>query len=187
MKTKNMILIALFAAVTSVLAYVYIPIPVSPVPVTGQTMGMMLAGAMLGPKAGFLSQVIYILLGAVGLPVFAGGMGGIGVLLGPRGGYLWAAPLAAAIVGVMARWAQNQSGYRYWFLLLGGLVFGGMIVIYAFGVLQLALVTQIPMQAAVLEGMVPFIIGDVAKVAASAFIVRSTQAVLGMEPLSPRG
>ena len=87
MKTKSMILVALFAAITSVLALLpAIPLPFSPVPITFQVIGIFLAGAILGPRLGFLSQLVYLLLGSIGLPVFAGGSAGFSVILGPTGG-----------------------------------------------------------------------------------------------------
>ncbi|TET40117.1 MAG: biotin transporter BioY, partial [Elusimicrobia bacterium] len=83
LKTKGMILCALFAALTAVGGLIAVPLPFTPVPITLQTFFTFLAGAILGKYLGALSQIIYLLLGVIGLPVFAKGSSGIGVLLGP--------------------------------------------------------------------------------------------------------
>ncbi|ACB83881.1 biotin transporter BioY [Natranaerobius thermophilus] len=168
---RDLVVISLFAAVTGVLSYVYVPI--SPVPVTGQTMGVMLSGALLGPKRGFISQVVYLLLGVVGMPVFAGGMGGVAVLFGATGGYLWAYPFAAFIIGYIVEKGDRYTGITYWLVLVLALLTGGVFMIYTTGVLQLALVTQVPIGVAVLEGAVPFLLGDIVKITASAFVTKS--------------
>jgi len=182
--TRDLVLIAMFAGLTAVLAYVYLPIPMSPVPITGQTMGVMISGAILGAKKGFMSQVVYLLLGVIGLPVFAGGMGGISVLLGPTGGYLLSCPIAAFIVGYFVKKSEAKQGCRHWGLLLFGLFFGGVVAIYVPGVLQLSLITQIPIEAAILQGAVPYLIGDAAKVVGSTLVVRSFHAASIVERLS---
>ncbi len=174
---RDLTVIAMFAAFTAVLSYIYLPIPVSPVPVTGQTMGVMIAGGLLGPKRAFLSQVVYLLLGIVGIPVFAGGTAGIGALFGPNGGYLWTLPIAALLIGYLTESAEKRQGIFYWLNLIAPLFVGGMLLIYVGGVLQLSLVTQIPLTVAILEGAVPFIIGDLAKVVAGAFVIRSCHAL----------
>ncbi len=96
-----MILCALFAALTGVGALIAIPLPFTPVPITLQTFFIFLAGALLGKYLGALSQLIYLLLGVVGLPVFAKGSSGIGALLGPSGGYLVGFIPAAFLVGYL--------------------------------------------------------------------------------------
>ncbi|OWZ84550.1 biotin transporter BioY [Natranaerobius trueperi] len=184
MSIKELALIALFAALTAILAYVYLPIPISPVPITGQTMGVMLAGALLGAKKGFISQIVYLLIGIAGFPVFAGGFGGITTLVGPTGGYLLSYPFAAYIIGILVERVENKIGFHYWTLLISTLTLGGMIVIYIPGVIQMALITQIPISLAILEGVVPFLIGDIAKVIATAFVVRSCHALAVKERFS---
>jgi biotin transport system substrate-specific component len=92
-----MVYASMFGSLTAIGAYIMIPLP--PVPITFQTLFLNLAGALLGGYLGALSQVVYILLGVIGLPVFAGGKAGLGVLLGPTGGYLFGFVLAALVVG----------------------------------------------------------------------------------------
>src|SRR5579864_2125911 len=81
--------IAGFSLLTAVLAQIRIPLPFTPVPLTGQTFAVLLAGAALGSRRGFLSQALYLAEGAAGLPVFAGAVGSLAHLFGPTGGYLW--------------------------------------------------------------------------------------------------
>jgi biotin transport system substrate-specific component len=165
---RELILIALFAALTAVMAlFVTIPLPFSPVPITGQTFGVMLAGALLGSRKGAFSQVIYILLGAVGLPVFAGGMAGLSVLVGPRGGFLWGFVLGAFMIGKMV---ERRREITLPYLLLS-LSLGGIFAVYIPGILQLVLVTAMtPAQA--IAAMLPWIPGDILKVAASALLAQ---------------
>src|SRR3989338_9014662 len=100
-KLKGMVFAALFAALTAAVAWFKIPLPFTPVPITLQTLVVLLSGAMLGAYYGSLSMIIYLILGAIGLPVFAGGASGIGVLFGPTGGYLFSYPVAAFVIGKM--------------------------------------------------------------------------------------
>ncbi len=176
MSTRDLTLIAVFAAVTAVLAYVYIPLPFSPVPITGQTMGVMLAGALLGPKKGAMSQVVYLLLGVVGLPVFAGGYGGLSHLFGPTGGYLLACPIAAYVTGYFVQMGEKSGKQGQVLLSFVGLITGGMVIIYSLGVAQLVLVTGLPLREGLATGALPYLIGDFAKVAGTYFLIRGVYA-----------
>ena len=100
MKTKDLAYIALFAAITAVLGLVP-AIQVGPVPITAQTLGVMLAGAVLGARRGFLSQLLFLVLVAIGLPLLASGTGGLAVFAGPTAGYLISWPIAAFVVGLL--------------------------------------------------------------------------------------
>ncbi|MBT9173191.1 MAG: Biotin transporter BioY [Syntrophomonadaceae bacterium] len=169
--TREMVLVALFAALTAVMAQISIPAGVIPVPITGQTMAVMLAGALLGARLGAFSQIIYILLGAVGLPVFAQGRAGLGVLLGPTGGFLFGFVLGAYVIGKLLE-KRPQPSLPY---LLLAIAVGGIALIYLPGVVQLSVVTGMT-PARALASMWPFIPGDILKVAASAVIVRAVLA-----------
>ena len=103
LKTRHMILSGLFAAITALLAQISIPLPFSPVPITGQTFAVFLTGAVLGGRWGALSMLLYIFLGAIGLPVFHNAQGGLHIVLGPTGGYLWGLCLAATCWGKSRR------------------------------------------------------------------------------------
>ena len=148
--------------------------PFSPVPITGQTLGVLLIGALYGPWRGALCLLAYLGEGAAGLPVFAGGASGAAVLVGPTGGYLIAFPVAAAIVGLLVQPLRGVlSGWRA----LPGLLIG-TIVIYLIGVPGLALSTGMGLPTAVTKGMLPFIPGDLIKVVVAAAVLPSGMTAL---------
>src|SRR5215211_4890498 len=131
------------AAVTAVTAQITIPLPFSPVPFTLQVLAVILSGLLLGPRYGALSQAIYLLIGAIGVPVFAGFSGGLGIVLGPTGGYLLSYPAAAAVAGLATRAATSASRRRgLWASFQWGCA--GLIIIYAIGSTWLAMVTDLP-------------------------------------------
>lgn len=165
---RRLAAVALFAAVLGALAFVALPLPFSPVPVSGQSFGVMLAGALLGPRRGPAAVAAYLLLGLCGLPVFAGGKAGPAVLAGPTGGYLWGFALGAVVTGVLAGADKERPAWQT----VAGLVLGGIVVVYAAGVVQLAAVAGLPLGKAVAAGMLPFLPGDLLKVTAAAAIVR---------------
>jgi biotin transport system substrate-specific component len=155
---RSLVLVAAvcgFAAATALAAQVRVPLPFSPVPVTGQTLLVLLSGLVLGAGAGAVSQGLYVALGAAGLPVFTGAACGLG---GPTTGYLLAFPLAAALVG----WAARR-GSR---LALAGGLLAATACIYTLGAGWLALVLGKSLAAAVMVGVVPFVWGDALKLAA---------------------
>ena len=160
---RRMVYAALFGALTAIGAFMIIPL--QPVPITLQTLFTGLAGALLGGYAGALSQVVYVLLGLIGLPVFAGGRAGLGVLLGPTGGYLIGFIAGAYVIGKMVE-ARREAGLAWIALSL----FAGDLVIYALGTLQLALVAHLSPAKAILLGVAPFLIGEALKLAATALI-----------------
>jgi biotin transport system substrate-specific component len=160
---------ALMAAVTAVAAQIAIPLPFSPIPFTLQVLAVILTGFLLGPGYGALAQAIYVLVGAVGVPVFAQFSGGLGRVLGPTGGYLLSYPLAAAIAGLAAHAAANAARRRaLWASFLWGCA--GLAVIYALGATWLAVVTQLPFAAALAQGVLPFVAFDLIKVALAALV-----------------
>lgn len=184
MKTKSMILVALFAAITCVLALLpAIPLPFSPVPITFQVLGVFLAGAILGPRLGFLSQLIYLLLGCIGLPVFAGGTGGFSVILGPTGGYLIGFPIAAFISGLLIEYGEEKkmdSKLAYAIALIAGL-----LAIYCIGTIQLSKVLDISISKAFLIGSLPYIPLDALKIVIAFIIAAPTRARLKAAKLLP--
>src|ERR687883_1886220 len=124
---------ALMAAVTAVAAQIAIPLPFSPVPFTLQVLAVILSGLLLGPRYGALAQAVYVLVGTVGVPVFAGFSGGLGVILGPTGGYLVSYPIAAAVAGLAVPAVTGAARRRALSL---GFLWGcaSLAVIYALGV-----------------------------------------------------
>ena len=159
--------VALMAAVTAVAAQITIPLPL--VPFTFQVLAVVLSGLLLGPRYGALSQVVYLLLGAVGAPVFVGLTGGLGHLIGPTGGYLVSYPLAAAVAGLAAGAAAGAPRRRaLWTSFAAGA--GGLFLIYALGATWLSIVAALPFGSAVAQGVLPFVAFDLIKVALASFV-----------------
>ena len=131
-------LIAGFAALIAVLAILPAITIAGPVPITLQTFGVLLAGAVLGPLRGFLAVVLYIAVGAAGLPVFSGGAAGIGVLQGPSAGYLAGMPLAAALCGFIVTRLPRQNLQSILWIFLAGLI-GSIVFNHSLGIVGLHL------------------------------------------------
>ena len=169
MRTSTITRAALMAAVTAVAAQIAIPLPFTPVPFTLQVLAVVLSGFLLGPGYGALAQAVYVLIGAVGVPVFAQFEGGIGVILGPKGGYLLSYPVAAALAGLAAGAIVSAPRPR---ALLAGFLWGcaGLAVIYAVGATWLALVAGLSPTAALVAGVLPFVGFDLVKVALAALV-----------------
>lgn len=175
--TKSMTGAALFAALTAVGALIRIPLPANPIPLTLQVFFVLLAGAILGAKLGALSQIIYLLLGAIGLPVFSGGTSGFGVIFGPTGGYLIGFILAAFTVGhLIAREREASAVKTTLFFLVG------ILVIYIFGTAQLALVAKISIGQAILGGVLPFLPLDIVKAILAASLLIKLRSHIEIEP-----
>lgn len=157
-----------FSLATTFGAQVAVPLPGTPVPITLQTLFVVLSGVVLGPRLGALSAMTYLLVGAAGAPVFSNGGAGVPWLLGPTGGYLLAAPAAAAIAGWVA--GAHGSALRT----LAGLALG-VVAMYAGGVSWLFALTGRPLGELLALGVVPFVIGDAAKVLAAFWIARGAR------------
>ncbi len=158
---------ALMAAVTAVAAQITVPLPL--VPFTLQVFAVLLSGLLLGPRYGALAQGVYLLLGAVGVPVFFGFTGGLGHLVGPTGGYLISYPAAAAIAGLAATAAARAKRSRaLWTSFAAGT--GGLVVIYILGAAWLSIVAGLPLSVAVAQGVLPFVAFDLIKAALAAFV-----------------
>lgn len=165
MSLQGMIYASLFGAGTAAGAYLIIPLP--PVPITLQTLFLGLAGALLGARLGALSQLVYLLIGIIGLPVFAGGKAGLGVLFGPTGGYLIGFVAGAWVIGALVNLKKNPG--FFWATLALSV---GTLVIYLFGVAQLSLVAKLSLSKAITVGVLPFLIGDAVKILAAAYVVK---------------
>lgn len=160
---RRMVYASMFGALTAIGSL--IAIPVQPIPITLQTMFTGLSGILLGGYAGALSQIVYILLGVIGLPVFAGGRAGLGTLLGPTGGYLIGFVLAAYIIGQIMV-SRRQPGFLWTIMAL--LI--GNLIIYVFGTAWLAFSAHLDPVKALLLGVVPFLPGDAVKLMAAAVL-----------------
>jgi len=164
--TKDLAYIALFAAITAALGLVP-GVFVGPVPITAQTLGVMLAGSILGARRGFLSLLLFLVLVAIGLPLLAGGAGGLAVFVGPTAGYLFAWPVGAFVIGLLTErfWARYNAVRG----LLANIV-GGIVVIYAVGVPVLVAVAGLHWGNALWLGAAVFLPGDLLKAVIAAVI-----------------
>ena len=169
MKTKDIVYISLFAALTAALGlFPPITIPIAAgVPITAQTLGVMLAGGILGSRRGALSMVLFLVLVAIGLPLLSGGRGGAGIFLGPSGGFLLGWVAGAFVVGWLTErfWGRLNAGFAF-----AASVIGGIVVVYAFGIPWLAYAAELGLVKAAI-GSASFIPGDLIKAAAASVIM----------------
>ena len=175
---RKLVYSALFAALIA--AGAFIAIPIGPVPIVLQNMFVLLAGLLLGARWGLITVAIYLLAGLVGLPVFAGGTGGIARFMGPTGGYLLSYLVAVVIVGFIANLggpSNSKSGKKRLIRDIIALTIGTLVV-YACGVPWLKYVTGMDWNKALALGMVPFLIGDLIKIAAAIPISRTLRPIL---------
>lgn len=165
--TKMLVLSALFTAIVAVCAQVSIPI--GPVPFTLQVLAIFLASLVLPPKYAFLSLLVYDLLGAVGVPVFAGFTGGLSKFVGPTGGYLMAFPIAAFVTSYIntKKPIKNEAANASVALILG------LAIIYILGFLYLSWAAHMTLKKAFVAGVLPFIIPDIIKLAIAYLIARA--------------
>jgi biotin transport system substrate-specific component len=167
-RLRNAAIVVLGALVIYLSARVSIPVPGSPVPVTGQTFGVLLVGGALGFRRGLAGVALYVAVGLVGLPFFAEGRGGVSVILGATGGYIVGFLLAGALVGRLAElgWDRRIAGA------VGAMLIGNA-VIYLVGVPWLMAVAHFGLADGIAKGLTPFLIGDAVKLvlAAAAFPV----------------
>ncbi|TMQ61947.1 MAG: biotin transporter BioY [Candidatus Eisenbacteria bacterium] len=152
----DLLLATAASIVTALAARIEIPLPWTPVPITGQTFAVLLSGAVLGARRGFLSQVLYLAEGTFGLPVFAGGAAGFAIFAGPTAGYLVAFPFAAALVGALA----ERGWDRRFFSMLAAMLLGSA-VIFGLGLFWLARFS--PVSHLLALGLLPFVPGDLIK------------------------
>ncbi len=166
MKTKSMILCAVFAAVMCVFSV--ITIPIGPVPITLGFFGVMLIGIVLGPKLGAISVAVYLLIGAVGLPVFSGFGAGFGVLLGPTGGYAWSYIIMAVIIGAATKKLPDK---KIWAAIkIFAACLAAILVGYTAGTIQFMAVVKSNLSRALALCVVPFVPFDIAKAAAAVYV-----------------
>jgi biotin transport system substrate-specific component len=165
-----MVLASLMAALTAVGAYIHVPI--GPVPIVLSTLFVLLSGLLLGSRWGFMSICLYLFVGAMGLPVFSGGRGGIAHFLGPTGGYLFGYVLAAWVTGLIS---EHFRGLLPWDVLA---VVLGSLVIYALGVPWLRIVTPMSWTKTLMVGVIPFLIGDAIKASVAVILARAARPIL---------
>lgn len=155
---RSMVFMAIFAALICIAGPIAVPLPGNLVPISLGTFAIYLTGSLLGGKRGTVSVIVYILLGAVGLPVFTGFMGGFAKLLGPTGGYIIGYIPLALITGIFA----DMPSKKHWTMPVGMVL--GTAVMYAFGTVWFMIMNGTPLGAALLNCVVPFLIGDTIKI-----------------------
>ncbi|MEG2669971.1 MAG: biotin transporter BioY [Oscillospiraceae bacterium] len=170
MKTKQMVLCGVFAAITAIVAP--LAIPIGPIPITLGVVLALLCGGLLKPKLAFVSQIIYILLGCIGLPIFAGFKAGFQVVVGPTGGYLIMYPIMALIVAIAlkfyeSRFEADKSTVSKSKFIKPLWIFVWMLVAiavcYVAGSVWFSVQAGVPYIKALMITVVPFIIGDIIK------------------------
>ena len=170
--TRSALLVVGFSLLTALAAQVVVPLPWTPVPLTGQTFAVLLTGALLGPRLGALAMLAYLAEGAAGLPFFRGGAGGVTHFSGATAGYLFAFPAAAYVTGTLA-----ERGWDRRFLTAAAAMALGSFVILAGGWAWLTFLSGNAAQAFRL-GVGWFLVGDVVKVALAAAVLPSGWALL---------
>ncbi|MGW2828018.1 biotin transporter BioY [Streptomyces sp. NPDC001286] len=169
-RVRDVALVVGGAVLTGLAAQISVPVPHSPVPVTGQTFAALLVGTSLGASRGLASLVLYALAGLAGVPWFAGGTSGVSVSFG----YILGMLLASAAVGALARRGADRSVWR-----MAGTMLLGEALIYAVGVPYLAYAAGMSASAAIAAGLTPFLIGDALKAALAMGLVPAAWKLVG--------
>jgi biotin transport system substrate-specific component len=172
-KLRWLVLSSLMAAFTAIGAYIHVPI--GPVPIVLSTLFVLLSGLLLGSRWGVVSMGVYLLVGAIGIPVFAGGKGGLAHFFGPTGGYLLGYALSAWITGFLSDRSRGILIFEIVAVLIGSLA------IYSLGIPWLKWVTQMPWHKTFMLGMVPFLIGDAVKASVALMLARAVRPILKHE------
>lgn len=156
LKTNDMVLCGIFASIIAILAQISIPLPFTTVPMTMLIFAVGLTGVILGCKKGFISICIYILLGAIGIPVFAGMRGGFSVLAGPTGGFLLGCPFMVLIIGYI-----SERYFSYFHILISMIL--GLTVVYFIGTTMFSIITKSTIYQSLLACVIPFVFVDFLK------------------------
>lgn len=184
-QTRNTVYVAVFAAMIAAMGLLPpITLGIIPVPITLQTLGVMLAGALLGPWRGALASLVVVVLALAGLPLLSGGRGGLSVLFGPTGGYLVGWIFGSLVIGALYKYwvlRNKNNGARFVSGLISVLL-GGIVVIYLFGVPWTAAVTGLDLRTSLL-GSLGFLPGDIFKAVVTTLVAltvhRSYRGLMG--------
>ncbi|MCL6658958.1 biotin transporter BioY [Paenibacillus amylolyticus] len=179
---RGIVFSALMAAILVLFGYISIPIGFSPVPITLQTLAVMLAGGLLGPLYGFLSVTMVVLLTALGFPLLHG-TGGLAVLLGPTGGYVMMWPISALLIGLLLA-RINIKGVTGFMLAFVVFELFGSLLVYISGVPWLAYAYKMDLPEAMIQGFYPYIIGDLIKAVFAAIIIAPVRMVFPPQRLT---
>lgn len=171
---RSLMLVVAFSLLTALAAQVAIPLPWTPVPITGQTFAVLLTGALLGSRLGALAMIAYLVEGASGLPFFRSGQGGLHyLLLSPTAGYLFSYPLAAFLTG----WLAERGWDRKYLKAAAAMALGSLVILLC-GWSWLAALYAPSAEAAWRMGVAPFLLGDAVKIALAAAALPSGWAIL---------
>lgn len=170
---KQITMTAMFVALTIVLSQIAIPLPFTDVPLSLATLAVFLSGAILGPVRGTIAQAVYVVMGLVGLPVFANFSGGFARVLGPTGGYIWGYIVAAFLIGLIV----SKGGHRFWIYPVAMAV--GMAGCYALGTAWYMIYAGVNLWAALLLCVAPFLAGDAIKIVLASVLAYRLKPVLG--------
>lgn len=170
---RPIVLSSLMAGLMAVGAYIHIPI--GPVPIVLTNLFVLLAGLLLGSRWGAVSAGIYLLVGAIGMPVFYGGKGGLAHILGPTGGYLFGFVLCACLTGFISERLRHTLPGS------GIAVVVGSLIIYGLGVPWLKMMTNMSWNKAWMVGMLPFLIGDALKAVVAILLARAVRPMLNRQ------
>lgn len=181
-KTTYLVLCGLFAALTAVCSYITIPLPFTTIPMNLGTLGVFLAGGLLGRKYGVISIAVYILMGAAGIPVFAGFQGGFGILAGPTGGYVWGYLIAAFVIGFALesfpkRTASPAKRGKTLALCMGAMA-AGTLICYLTGTIWFMHLMEMDLWSAFLVCVLPFIPADIIKILTASWLVERLRPLL---------
>jgi biotin transport system substrate-specific component len=172
MKVKDIPKCAMFAALSAILSQIFIPIGTLPINLT--FISIFLAGGILGPALGFLSQLVYVLIGAAGVPVFSGFTGGLGIIAGPTGGFIIGYMLGAATVGfVIKKLGRSYKG-------IGIALVCGWFVAYTPGVIRFMQVLEVGFIEALPMCLLPYLPGDIAKIFLSGFLIKKLHPIINV-------
>ncbi len=175
-RVADLVFTALFAALTAVCAVIAVPMPMTTVPVSLLVLGVFLTGALLEKKLAFLAELIYLLVGAAGLPVFSGFSSGIGVLFGPTGGYLLASPLMAFLIAWIIESFRAGKRSRYLVMLVVGMVIA-LLVCYLFGTAWYCIYRQYTFLQGLAFCVIPFLVPDAIKLAVAVAVAAAVDTV----------
>ncbi len=171
---RDAALIVTYAVLVGLLAQLVIPLPFTPVPITGQTFGVLLGGMALGWRRALAGMVLYLAVGLVGVPWFAQGKGGFSVLSAPSFGYLVGFVVAAALLGLLAERGASRNA-----LLTIAAMVAGNVVIYFFGVTWLMNAVHVNLATAISLGLTPFLLGDAIKALLAAGLLPGAWKIAG--------
>lgn len=176
-KTNSLILAGMFAAVTAVCSWINIPLPFTPVPINLALLAVYLSGGLLGARYGFFSQLIYILLGAIGLPVFSGMSGGFGIITGSTGGFIIGYLFAAFLTGLLSSRTKAITQKKA-IACLALACLCGMICCYAFGLVWFMILTGTGLWGSLVACVIPFLPGDALKIILAVILIRRLKPAL---------